>query len=85
MVYASLCAGSFTLGSFKSSWIPRRTFKGDIIIAISEVCELVPTCFMVIAGFHDFSSSRIDRQTVPEGYTLGWNNGGVNLPRMTQL
>lgn len=25
------------------------------------------TCLTVIAGFHDFSSSRIDRQTVPEG------------------
>ena len=38
------------------------------------------TCLIVIAGFQDFSSSRIDRQTVPEGYTLGWNSGGVNLP-----
>jgi hypothetical protein len=38
------------------------------------------TCLIVIAGFHDFSSSRIDRHTVPEGYTLGWNRGGVNLP-----
>jgi hypothetical protein len=37
-------------------------------------------CLIVIAGFHDFSSSRIDKQTVPEGYTLGWNNGGLNLP-----
>lgn len=36
---------------------------------------------MVIAGFHDFSSSRIDRQTVPDGYTLGWKSGGVNLPK----
>ena len=38
------------------------------------------TCLIVMAGFQDFSSSRIDRQTVPEGYTLGWNRGGVNLP-----
>lgn len=38
------------------------------------------TCLIVIAGFHDFSSSRMERQTVPEGYTLGWKRGGVNLP-----
>ena len=37
-------------------------------------------CLIVIAGFHDFSSSRIDRQTVPDGYTLGWKSGGLNLP-----
>jgi hypothetical protein len=35
---------------------------------------------MVIAGFHAFSSSKIDKQTVPEGYTFGWNSAGVNLP-----
>ena len=35
---------------------------------------------MVIPGFQAFSSSSIERQTVPEGYTFGWNNGGVNLP-----
>ena len=35
---------------------------------------------MVMAGFHDFSSSKIDKQTVPEGYTFGWNKGGTNLP-----
>ena len=38
------------------------------------------TCLMVMAGFHDFSSSRIERQTVPEGNTFGWNKGGANLP-----
>lgn len=38
------------------------------------------TCLMVIAGFQDFSSSRIDRHTVPDGYTLGWKRGGANLP-----
>lgn len=41
---------------------------------------MVRTCLMVMAGFHDFSSSRIERQTVPEGNTFGWNKGGVNLP-----
>jgi hypothetical protein len=40
---------------------------------------------MVMAGFHDFSSSRIERQTVPEGYTFGWNNGGENLPVRHEL
>jgi len=24
-------------------------------------------CLMVIAGFHDFSSSKIDKHTVPDG------------------
>ena len=38
------------------------------------------TCLMVMAGLQSLSSSRIDRQTVPEGYTLGWNRGGSNLP-----
>ena len=36
---------------------------------------------MVIAGFQPSSSFRIDKQTVPEGYTLGWKRGGTNLPR----
>lgn len=40
---------------------------------------------IVMAGFQDFSSSRIERQTVPEGYTFGWNNGGVNLPDKGRL
>jgi hypothetical protein len=35
----------------------------------------------VIPGFQAFSSSSIERQTVPEGNTFGWNNGGVNLPK----
>ena len=39
------------------------------------------TCLIVIAGFHPSSSLRMDRQTVPEGYTFGWNKGGSNLPR----
>lgn len=34
----------------------------------------------MMAGFHASSSFRIDRHTVPEGYTLGWNSGGTNLP-----
>lgn len=37
-------------------------------------------CLTVMAGFHASSSFRIDRQTVPDGYTLGWNSGGTNLP-----
>jgi len=35
---------------------------------------------MVIAGFQPSSSLRIERQTVPDGYTFGWKSGGVNLP-----
>lgn len=37
-------------------------------------------CLTVMAGFHASSSFRIDRQTVPDGYTFGWNSGGTNLP-----
>lgn len=40
---------------------------------------------MVIAGFQLFSSSKIDRHTVPDGNTLGWNKGGVNLPRNVSI
>jgi hypothetical protein len=35
---------------------------------------------MLMAGFHDFSSSRMERQIVPLGYTFGWKSGGENLP-----
>jgi len=34
----------------------------------------------VTAGLQSFSSSRSDKQTVPDGYTLGWKIGGSNLP-----
>lgn len=40
---------------------------------------------MFIAGFQPSSSLRIDRQTVPDGYTFGWNSGGTNLPRFDTL
>lgn len=39
------------------------------------------TCFIVTAGLQSFSSSRRDRQTVPDGYTFGWKIGGSNLPK----
>ena len=39
---------------------------------------------MVIAGFQPSSSFKIERQTVPDGYTLGWNSGGTNLPTKGQ-
>jgi hypothetical protein len=45
------------------SIIPRAVESGDP--EQREACEL--TCLMVIAGFHCFSSSRIDKQIVPEG------------------
>ena len=32
------------------------------------------------AGLQSFSSSKRDKQTVPDGYTLGWKIGGSNLP-----
>lgn len=38
------------------------------------------TCLIVIAGLQSLSSSKMERHTVPEGYTFGWNNGGSNLP-----
>lgn len=33
--------------------------------------EEMYTCLIVIAGFHPSSSFKIDKQTVPEGYTFG--------------
>ena len=38
------------------------------------------TCLIVTAGRQSLSSSNNDRHTVPDGYTLGWNIGGSNLP-----
>ena len=35
---------------------------------------------IVIPGRQSFSALSSDRQMVPEGYTLGWNRGGVNWP-----
>jgi len=78
MVYASLWAGSFTLGLSSRSWIPRTIC--DVLLQSHWKTVNRNTCLIVIAGFHDFSSSRMDKQTVPEGYTLGWKRGGVNLP-----
>lgn len=37
------------------------------------------TCLTVMAARQSSSSFRMLRQTVPDGYTFGWNNGGVNL------
>jgi hypothetical protein len=37
-------------------------------------------CFTVMAGFHPSSSFKIDKHTVPDGYTFGWKSGGTNLP-----
>ena len=37
---------------------------------------------MVIAGRQPSSSFKIERQTVPDGYTFGWKSGGTNLPDM---
>ena len=40
----------------------------------------IKTCFKVIAGRQPSSSFKIERQIVPDGYTLGWKRGGTNLP-----
>ena len=32
-----------------------------------------------MVGFQSSSSFKIERQTVPEGYTLGWKRTGSNL------
>lgn len=50
-------------------------------ISISVHTEIYKTtCLIVTAGLQSLSSSNIDKHTVPEGYTLGWNIGGSNLP-----
>ena len=38
------------------------------------------TCLMLMPGFHASSSFKMDKHTVPDGYTFGWNSGGTNLP-----
>ena len=35
------------------------------------------SCLTVSDGFQSLSSLSMERQTVPDGYTLGWNSGGV--------
>ena len=47
---------------------------------VNKVCSAIQTCFIVMAGLQSLSSSRIDRHTVPDGYTFGWKSGGSNLP-----
>ena len=37
-------------------------------------------CLMLMPGFHASSSFKMDKHTVPDGYTFGWNSGGTNLP-----
>jgi hypothetical protein len=58
------------------SWIPSTSYT---VVSESTIrrrgcsCnslqpgQIQLTCFTVIEGFHDFSSSRIDRQIVPDG------------------
>lgn len=87
IVYASACAGSLMLGSFKRSWIPSKIYRRFVGVSghhnhkhlLHNYC-IGFTCFMVTAGLQSLSSSSSDRQTVPDGYTLGWNIGGSNLP-----
>ncbi len=62
-VYASACAGSFTFGSVSRSWIPRRTWTDSQILE----SKFILACLIVMAGRQSFSSSKIDKQTVPEG------------------
>lgn len=52
---------------------------------LSPCSNKMHTCLIVIAGLQSLSSSKIDRQTVPEGYTFGWNKGGSNLPRERKI
>lgn len=49
------------------------------------VHRAVLACLIVMAGLQSFSSSRMDRHTVPEGYTLGWKIGGSNLPESRRI
>lgn len=68
---------SLALGRIIYIWIIQQSLdtqnnlERSIQISPLETDFRTPTCLMVIAGFHDFSSSSIDRQTVPEGYTFG--------------
>lgn len=56
--------------------IPSQFTKGFFF----WVQPLQLTCLIVMAGLQSLSSSKIDKHTVPDGYTFGWNKGGSNLP-----
>mmetsp|Transcript_16978 Transcript_16978/g.19299 ORF Transcript_16978/g.19299 Transcript_16978/m.19299 type:complete len:108 (+) Transcript_16978:1033-1356(+) len=44
----------------------------------SNSCMPRRICFKVMEGLQSSSAFRIDKHTVPDGYTLGWNKGGTN-------
>lgn len=60
------------------------TLLGFKVITVDEIHFTTQTCFIVMAGLQSLSSSSIDRQTVPDGYTFGWKSGGSNLPERWQ-
>jgi hypothetical protein len=75
LTFLSYAAGSFLKRLYASAW------AGDSGFGSSRRAWMPRRiCLMVIAGFQPSSSFRIERQTVPDGYTLGWNRGGTNLP-----
>ena len=59
-------------------------YQSGVNVETILVTIIIFTCFIVTAGLQSFSSSRRDKQTVPDGYTLGWKIGGSNLPVDTQ-
>ena len=85
---ASDCAGSAAFGSVRSVWMPCRIYSQASARSKASAVPFVPpgdervarTVLRFRLGFQPFSSSRIERQTVPLGKTLGWKSGGVNLP-----
>ena len=77
---------SITLSRIVHIWViqevlnPKQDLTSKLTEAENRRVIRGRACLIVIAGFHDFSSSKMERQTVPDGYTLGWKSGGVNLP-----
>ena len=62
-----------------TAFSPRPGHYAGIVFGCSCSFRFL-TCLIVTAGLQSFSSSRRDKHTVPDGYTLGWKIGGSNLP-----
>ena len=79
------CANDFTFLMY-SSLLFLYKFNGSCCAGLSIFGSSfnnfwIPNsiCFTVMCGFQSYSSFKIDRQTVPEGYMFGCGNTGLNM------
>eukprot|EP00963_Diacronema_lutheri_P003457 scaffold283_cov316-Pavlova_lutheri.AAC.27 len=80
--YVLACSRTFL--SYMVLRLTNMTYASDWAglfgLALSSIC-CMPTriCFTEMDGFQSSSSLMMLKQTVPEGYTLGWKKLGGNL------